>query len=148
MLCPIDKTELKIIERQGVEIDYCPHCRGVWLDRGELDKIIEGAYATPQTAPLSQDPPSVGVWADSIAPSAVQAPPVQTPPLQAAPPPQTPQNAPQNPNMPNLADAIVPAIGGLLAGLAAGNLNRQQYGYGNRGKRKPRGWLEQMFDID
>ena len=41
MKCPIDQTELVMTERQGVEIDYCPQCRGVWLDRGELDKIIE-----------------------------------------------------------------------------------------------------------
>jgi Zn-finger nucleic acid-binding protein len=43
MRCPIDGTELLISERNGVEIDYCPKCRGVWLDRGELDKIIERA---------------------------------------------------------------------------------------------------------
>lgn len=41
MQCPIDQTDLVMTERQGVEIDYCPKCRGVWLDRGELDKIIE-----------------------------------------------------------------------------------------------------------
>jgi Zn-finger nucleic acid-binding protein len=42
MYCPVCKeTELKISERQGVEIDYCAQCRGVWLDRGELDKLIE-----------------------------------------------------------------------------------------------------------
>lgn len=41
MLCPVCNVELKISERSGVEIDYCPKCRGVWLDRGELDKIIE-----------------------------------------------------------------------------------------------------------
>lgn len=41
MKCPIDNTDLQMTERQGVEIDYCPKCRGVWLDRGELDKIIE-----------------------------------------------------------------------------------------------------------
>jgi Zn-finger nucleic acid-binding protein len=42
MLCPICKTvNLVMAERQGIEIDYCPECRGVWLDRGELDKIIE-----------------------------------------------------------------------------------------------------------
>ena len=41
MNCPIDNTELRITERQGIEIDYCPKCRGVWLDRGELDKMIE-----------------------------------------------------------------------------------------------------------
>ena len=41
MNCPVDNTTLVMSERQGVEIDYCPQCRGVWLDRGELDKIIE-----------------------------------------------------------------------------------------------------------
>jgi uncharacterized protein len=41
MLCPSCKVELKMADRQGIEIDYCPQCRGVWLDRGELDKIIE-----------------------------------------------------------------------------------------------------------
>lgn len=42
MKCPICKdVNLVISERQGIEIDYCPSCRGVWLDRGELDKIIE-----------------------------------------------------------------------------------------------------------
>lgn len=41
MHCPSCIVDLKITERQGVEIDYCPQCRGVWLDRGELDKIIE-----------------------------------------------------------------------------------------------------------
>lgn len=41
MKCPIDDTELTMAERQGIEIDYCPKCRGVWLDRGELDKIIQ-----------------------------------------------------------------------------------------------------------
>jgi Zn-finger nucleic acid-binding protein len=39
--CPVDGTQLEMTERQGVEIDYCPKCRGVWLDRGELDKIVE-----------------------------------------------------------------------------------------------------------
>jgi len=41
MNCPVCAVELRLAERQGVEIDYCPECRGVWLDRGELDKIIE-----------------------------------------------------------------------------------------------------------
>ncbi len=43
MKCPICDVELLIAERHGVEIDYCPKCRGIWLDRGELDKIIERA---------------------------------------------------------------------------------------------------------
>ena len=50
MKCPVCKeVDLVMADRQGVEIDYCPTCRGVWLDRGELDKIIErstGAYAS------------------------------------------------------------------------------------------------------
>lgn len=41
MKCPNCNVNLTMSERQGVEIDYCPDCRGVWLDRGELDKIIE-----------------------------------------------------------------------------------------------------------
>jgi len=41
MLCPVDQTPLTISDRQGVEIDFCPTCRGVWLDRGELDKILD-----------------------------------------------------------------------------------------------------------
>src|SRR3546814_16436224 len=49
MLCPVCKVTLSISERQGVEIDFCPQCRGVWLDRGELDKIIERSEpAMPQ----------------------------------------------------------------------------------------------------
>lgn len=51
MQCPIDGTELVISERSGVEIDYCPKCRGVWLDRGELDKIIERASAQFDAVP-------------------------------------------------------------------------------------------------
>ena len=45
MKCPVDQTELLMSDRQGIEIDYCPKCRGVWLDRGELDKIIERTAA-------------------------------------------------------------------------------------------------------
>lgn len=41
MACPVCSIDLVMSERQGIEIDYCPKCRGVWLDRGELDKIIE-----------------------------------------------------------------------------------------------------------
>lgn len=52
MQCPIDKADLVMADRQGVEIDYCPKCRGVWLDRGELDKIIERA-PTQTAAPVS-----------------------------------------------------------------------------------------------
>ena len=50
MSCPVCKVPLVMSERQGVEIDYCPQCRGVWLDRGELDKIVERAGAESQPA--------------------------------------------------------------------------------------------------
>lgn len=66
MLCPRCQTTLSMSERQGVEIDYCPQCRGIWLDRGELDKIIERA-ARDVSEPAR-------VWAPAAPP-----PPGQTP---------------------------------------------------------------------
>lgn len=47
MKCPIDGVELVMTDRQGIEIDYCPQCRGIWLDRGELDKMIERSQSAP-----------------------------------------------------------------------------------------------------
>lgn len=47
MLCPVCNVELRLADRQGVEIDYCPQCRGVWLDRGELEKLIERSTSMP-----------------------------------------------------------------------------------------------------
>jgi Zn-finger nucleic acid-binding protein len=69
MQCPVDGTTLQMSERSGIEIDYCPQCRGVWLDRGELDKIIARN-------------------AEADRPAAPAAPPPQ------APPPQPPQGGP------------------------------------------------------
>ena len=54
MKCPTcTDTALVMTERQGVEIDYCPQCRGVWLDRGELDKLIDRAGPTSAAAPAN-----------------------------------------------------------------------------------------------
>ena len=54
MKCPVCKEpDLVMAERQGIEIDYCPSCRGVWLDRGELDKIVE--RAAQECDPREQD---------------------------------------------------------------------------------------------
>ncbi|HYI25208.1 MAG TPA: zf-TFIIB domain-containing protein [Thermomicrobiales bacterium] len=75
MKCPIDQSDLMMTERNGVEIDYCPKCRGVWLDRGELDKIIErDSAAAPirtetrassvQTDRNARDTPPVATWDD------------------------------------------------------------------------------------
>src|SRR5215470_7788080 len=55
VLCPTCMVELKLAERQGIEIDYCPQCRGVWLDRGELDKILERVLATPASRGWEED---------------------------------------------------------------------------------------------
>ena len=66
MKCPIDDSPLSVSSRDGVEIDFCPQCRGVWLDRGELDKIVDRAAAAittgapppppqqPYTAPVEE----------------------------------------------------------------------------------------------
>jgi Zn-finger nucleic acid-binding protein len=64
MKCPLDDSELVMTERQGIEIDYCPKCRGVWLDRGELDKIIERSAisAAPVMPQQSQPAPQAAPW--------------------------------------------------------------------------------------
>lgn len=54
--CPRCGATLTMSDRQGIEIDYCPQCRGVWLDRGELDKIIERASGSASPAPTSGAP--------------------------------------------------------------------------------------------
>src|SRR5688500_14980691 len=51
--CPACRVDLVMSERNGVEIDYCPKCRGVWLDRGELDKILERAASEMPARPAS-----------------------------------------------------------------------------------------------
>ncbi len=49
--CPACRVALTMSSREGIEIDYCPTCRGVWLDRGELDKIIERSLSYPAGSP-------------------------------------------------------------------------------------------------
>ncbi len=62
MNCPIcANTALMMTNRQNVEIDYCPQCRGVWLDRGELDKLMELAVAQANVAPVAQAAPAGSV---------------------------------------------------------------------------------------
>lgn len=59
--CPVDGATLVPMERQGIEIDHCPTCRGVWLDRGELDKIIErSAGPAPREMAYEERRPSFG----------------------------------------------------------------------------------------
>src|SRR5687768_11849161 len=66
MNCPQCSVPLQMTERQSVEIDYCPQCRGVWLDRGELDKLIERSAAW-QTK--TQPPPAATIKSMGGAPS-------------------------------------------------------------------------------
>ncbi|GAB2509453.1 TFIIB-type zinc ribbon-containing protein [Lysobacter humi (ex Lee et al. 2017)] len=62
MKCPVcTDIDLAMTDRQGIEIDYCPRCRGIWLDRGELDRLIERAErseAAPAPRPTPQPPPT------------------------------------------------------------------------------------------
>ncbi len=60
MKCPVDSVDLLMTERSGMEIDYCPQCRGVWLDRGELDKILDRAAGTTPEASARPATPAAG----------------------------------------------------------------------------------------
>jgi hypothetical protein len=57
MQCPFDATTLQVVNRSGVEIDWCPSCKGVWLERGELDKLIDQADASMAPPPPAAPPP-------------------------------------------------------------------------------------------
>ena len=66
MKCPTcADIALVMTDRQGVEIDYCPQCRGVWLDRGELDKLIDRAAIAPAAAPATANNRSRPDFSDS-----------------------------------------------------------------------------------
>ena len=83
MRCPVDNETLVMADRGGVEIDYCPKCRGVWLDRGELDKIIEKSNGAATPAVQLTPPPE--------AQPAAYAPPPQQQPQYQQPQYQQPQ---------------------------------------------------------
>ncbi len=88
MKCPIDTDiDLVMTDRSGVEIDYCPKCRGVWLDRGELDKLIERASGPAPAAPAPQAAPQQ---------QAPQQPMPAAQPGMAAPPPQRWSSSPSS----------------------------------------------------
>lgn len=124
-ICPQDGlTPLIIIERNGIEIDYCPACRGVWLDRGELEKLMDSAA---QMAGMgSQNQPQA--HQQPMQPQAPRQDPLMPPPSAYPPQPQYPQQAP-------------PAYGA-----------QQPYGYNGSGgykhRKKRRGFLDDIFDFD
>lgn len=68
MRCPLDGENLVMSDRHGVEIDYCPKCRGVWLDRGELDKIIERATQAEAPVALREPGRAAQVYAEDMRP--------------------------------------------------------------------------------
>lgn len=130
MKCPQDNATLVMSERSGVEIDYCPECRGIWLDRGELDKILERAEAQIQAA----------------APVAPAAPPVapQQPPQPTAAPVYPPQQPPMQPY-----PGAMPPRGHYNS--SPGSYPRGGYGYGQQPygqqpyRRKKGGWLGELL---
>jgi Zn-finger nucleic acid-binding protein len=125
MQCPNDQATLVMSERSGIEIDYCPECRGVWLDRGELDKIIERASGGPaQTTP----PP---------APQASYAPGMAVP--------RNGYASPGSPGSPGSWDKGRRGYGQPGYGQQYGQpgYGQQQYGYG---KKRRGNWLSELFD--
>lgn len=125
MSCPVCRVPLAMSDRQGIEIDYCPQCRGVWLDRGELDKIIErSAPSAPvQQAPAPQPAPQ----------TAAQQQPLHHQP--APPPQQGPWDSQPRQGYDSYPDPRY----------------RDDHGYrgkGGYGKpyKKRKSWLEELFD--
>jgi Zn-finger nucleic acid-binding protein len=119
MKCPLCSVDLVMADRQGIEIDYCPKCRGIWLDRGEIDKIIERSQAAEASArPAAPQP-------------AAYAPPPQAP-AQGWVAPPAPGWAPQQPQHWKRDDD---------------DDDRRKYGqHGYPKKRK--GFLSEILDFD
>ena len=78
--CPRCGVGLAMSERQGIEIDYCPQCRGVWLDRGELDKLAERAEVAREPSPPPGQPATS--WGDQLAAAGWNQPTATPPPQQ------------------------------------------------------------------
>ena len=139
LLCPVDQSVMVISARQGIEIDYCPTCRGVWLDRGELNKIIEKSVAPGgANAPEAPPPPQA---APPPPPQPHAAPNYPPPPPQAPPPPYPPQPhggwQPQPP----------PHHGGHYSPQPHyGHGHGDDYKYGYGGHRRRKSFLEELFD--
>ncbi len=117
MQCPTDGSTLVMSERSGIEIDYCPQCRGVWLDRGELDKIVERSM-TQGTGPAPAAP------AQPLPP---QQPAYGTPPDRA----DRRYYGRSAPSAPSPEDAW---------------RYQQGYGRGQQPRRRRENWLSELFD--
>jgi len=139
MKCPLCALDLVMADRQGIEIDYCPKCRGIWLDRGEIDKIIERsqaleARAVPPPAPTPAPPVE---QQGGFAPR----PQAYAPPPQAySPPPQAAGYAPQQPG-----GWAVPQPGWKRDDDDDDDHRRRQ---GHPHGKKRKGFLSELLDFD
>ena len=124
MRCPVDNETLVMADRNGVEIDYCPKCRGVWLDRGELDKIIERVGAAPAAPAPAAAPPAPPAPPQGYAPQ----------PQGYAPPPPPPQGYAQ------------PGYGGRPGKWDSDDRNDDDY-YRRHGYKKRKSILGEIFDF-
>lgn len=127
MKCPVcENTNLLMSERQGIEIDYCPQCRGVWLDRGELDKIIERSGVASSAA-----------TGDVVSSMPAAVPGVPGYPTQAVPQPQQQhQPYPQ------------PAQHYSSQHRHQSSHTYPQHHHGGHYKKKKEGFLSDLFDFD
>ncbi|MBT2522271.1 zf-TFIIB domain-containing protein [Arthrobacter sp. ISL-28] len=120
MKCPVDSVDLIMSERSGVEIDYCPQCRGVWLDRGELDKILDRV-------------------ADSLGGAVPAVPPPPAPPAPGMIPPPLYQNHQPRREQPGYD-------GPRYDDRSYGKGYDRDYDRNRRPKKKE-GWLGDLFDF-
>jgi uncharacterized protein len=142
MRCPTDGAELVMSERQGVEIDYCPSCRGIWLDRGELDKILERVASTP-VSPL--DPPMPAADPRLADPRYAPDPGYAADPRRAPDPRAGYDTGYREPQYRDDRGYPDPRYGDPRAADPRYGDPRQPYGK----KRKRReSWLEDLFDFD
>jgi len=134
--CPNDQATLVMSERSGIEIDYCPVCRGVWLDRGELDKIVERASAGP--API----PAPGVPSQQPLPGAGYPQPGYAPGMAV---PRNGYASPRSPGSPSSWDKQAGRGYGQQYGQPGYGQQYGQQQHGRGGKRRGN-WLSELFD--
>ena len=123
MKCPLCAVDLVMSDRQGIEIDYCPKCRGIWLDRGEIDKIIERSQAAETARPMPE------ARAAPAMPPPVAMPAAYAPPPQAGWAPGEAWRAPQQGYRKSDDD------------------DDDRHRQGQHGKRK-KGFLSEILDFD
>lgn len=131
MNCPVCNVPLNMMDRQGVEIDYCAKCRGVWLDRGELDKIIErAATGTSGSTASTQQQNQSGFG--------------QTPPQ-----PNTQSGFGQPPQYPNNPSGFgQPQYPNTQSGYNQPQYPNTHYGQPHYKKKKHESFLSELFDFD